>query len=218
MKTLQSGGHSSQSGEVCLLEAVSVLAGEVFSDHPESACPVLATFGRALNDAMPDDETRGLLLPLVPLLIGTRDAEKEQARAFIFADSAVRLFAPIALDAAGLTEQAQMLRNLPAIVGTKTARAAAWAASEAASTASTAASTASTATSEAARAARAARAASTATSEAARAARAASTAARAVIAESAAWAAWAASEAAEAAREANDWQVAVAVFREAIAL
>ena len=201
--TLQVGKHSAHSGEVCLLEAVSVLAGEDFSDTPETACPVLASFGRALNDAMPDETRSLLLLPLIPLLVGTRDPAKEQARAFVFADRAVRLFASIALDAAGLTEPAHTLRCLPSIVDTETA----WAAAEVAESAEVA-----EAAAESAESAEAARAASTATSEAARAARAASTAtseaARAVIAESAAWAAWAA----------RDWQVAVAVFREAIAL
>ena len=191
--TLKVGKHSAHSGEVCLLEAVSVLAGEVFSDTPETACPVLASFGRSLNDAMPDDETRAILLPLIPLLVGTRDPEKEQARAFFLADSAVRLFAPIALDAAGLLTLAHTLRYLPAIVDTETARAAesaAWAA----------------------RAAAEAWAAAESTAWAARAAWAVAKAAAEAAAEATA------KSAAEAARAANDWQVAVSVFREAIAL
>ena len=101
--TLQVGKHSAHSGEVCLLEAVSVLAGEDFSDTPETACPVLASFGRALNDAMPDDETRGLLLPLIPLLVGTRDPAKERTRAFYLADRSIRLYAP-AIDVMPPTE------------------------------------------------------------------------------------------------------------------
>ena len=188
MKTLQAGVHSSQSGEVCLMEAVSVLAGEVFSDTPETTCPVLATFGRSLNDAMPSDETRSLLIPLIPLLIGTRDTEeREQARAFFLADRAVRLFAPLALDAAGLTDHAQMLRNMPSIVDTETA-------------------------STGAREARAVAESAEASAWAAEATRASAWAAtRATGVARSATAAW-------AAEAAKDWEVAVAVFREAIAL
>ena len=44
--TLKAGQHSTFDDGACLLEAVSYIAGEPFSDHPKCVCPVLATFGR----------------------------------------------------------------------------------------------------------------------------------------------------------------------------
>jgi hypothetical protein len=37
------------------MELASMLAGEPFSDHPESACPVIASFLRAYNDSIDAD-------------------------------------------------------------------------------------------------------------------------------------------------------------------
>ena len=200
--TLKPGMHSRHSGDTCLLEAVSVLAGEAFSDHPETACPVLGAFGRELNDGMPDD-ARALLIPLVPMLVETRDPEKEQARGYFLADAAVRRFAPIALESAGLTEQAAYLRNLPAIVDTETAREAREAA-EAAEAAARAVWVAEAA-------------AATAAEAAATAAEAAARSAASAEAMASLWASEAAARsAARSARSASE--AAVAIFREAIAL
>lgn len=210
--TLSRGSHTPESGEGCLLEIVSLLAGEAWSDHPPCVCPVLTTYGIALNDAMPDNATRDkYLLPLVPLLQGTADPAKVESRTYHFADTAIRRFAPLALRAAGRETEAQSLEACEPVTDKRTAKAAARAAN--------AAWTAALATEAAAGATEAAEA----TEEAARAAaRAAGTAAEAAwtaawAAGAAAWAAGAAGAAGAADRE-TVWELATQVYREAIDL
>src|SRR3954453_23724766 len=52
----------------CLLEAVAFVAGEPWSDSPSCTSPVLGTFGRSLNDVLPDDR-RQQLKPYILRLI-----------------------------------------------------------------------------------------------------------------------------------------------------
>ena len=47
---LSTGKHSSPEVGACVMELASMLAGEPFSDHPESVCPVIGSFLRAYND------------------------------------------------------------------------------------------------------------------------------------------------------------------------
>ena len=127
--TLSAGAHATREDGMCLMEAVAYISGEPHSDHPECACPVLAAYGRALNDRMPDDLRSALLADLAPRLVGTRSTpEVERRRAYVVADHAVRMIAPLALDAEGLSEQAAALRTLPQIVDPLTARTASYAA------------------------------------------------------------------------------------------
>ena len=42
------------------MELASMLAGEPFSDHPSSTCPVIGAFLRAYNDGLPDDRRQDL--------------------------------------------------------------------------------------------------------------------------------------------------------------
>ena len=187
---LTHGSHATREEGTCLMEAVAYLAGEPHTDAPECACPVLTAYAVRINDAMgegPDgDALRARYLhDLAPMLVGSRSTpEVEQARAFVLIDHAVRVFAPLALESAGLHDEARRLRALGAVVGEQSARAA----EEAANAAEDAA--------------WAARAAWTA-KNAAWAARAATNAA-ANAAEDAAWAAGAAARAADAAARAAD--------------
>jgi hypothetical protein len=52
------------------MELASMLAGEPFSDHPQSVCPVIGTFLRTYNDAI-DDEGRQDLYEYASLAVGT---------------------------------------------------------------------------------------------------------------------------------------------------
>lgn len=115
---------------MCVMEAAAYIAGEPHSDHPSCVCPVIATYARSLNDSMPEGE-RQKLKALIPAMIGTLNPALQSKRMFLAADRAVRAFAPAALDAAMLPEQAKALRSLPPIVDHGTARAAARAAAEA---------------------------------------------------------------------------------------
>jgi hypothetical protein len=190
---LRSGTHTSSSDGVSLMEAVSALAGEPWSNSPSCTSPVIAAYARSLNDWLPDD-ARQRLKAYIPRLVGTAEPDLELRRAFACADAAVRVFAPLAFAAAGLVEEAAKLGALAPVdrESAESARSAAesaeWAARSAASTAAWSAAESMRSAAESARAARAA----------ARAAESAEWAARAAAraAESAEWAARSAPEAA----------------------
>lgn len=71
---LKTGHHASSADGLCLMEAVALFAGERHGDWPDCVCPALIEFGRVLNDALPDNRRTSMLLPLVPVLVGTREA------------------------------------------------------------------------------------------------------------------------------------------------
>jgi hypothetical protein len=76
---LSKGRHSSPDQGACVMELASMLAGEPFSDHPKSACPVIGSFLRTYNDSV-DDERRQTLYAYAAQVVGTR-SPKEVARA-----------------------------------------------------------------------------------------------------------------------------------------
>jgi hypothetical protein len=57
---LRRGRHSSPEQGACVVELASMLAGEPFSDHPKTVCPVIAAYMRALNDGLGDLERQEL--------------------------------------------------------------------------------------------------------------------------------------------------------------
>jgi hypothetical protein len=62
------------------MELASMLAGEPFSDHPASVCPVIAAFLRSYNDHV-DDRRRRDLYRYAARVAGTRaDADVERWR------------------------------------------------------------------------------------------------------------------------------------------
>ncbi len=82
---LSTGKHSSPETGACVMELVSMLAGEPFSDQPQSACPVISSFLRAYNDRV-NDERRQDLYRYAAELVGTRSSRiVEQARAELIA-------------------------------------------------------------------------------------------------------------------------------------
>ena len=101
--TLTSGSHEDRAKGMCALEAVAFLAGEPHSDAPTCACPVLATFGRRLNDARwPDDTSRTeAMRSAVLALVGSRSTKAvKRARRAYLVDCALRWYAPLAIMAA----------------------------------------------------------------------------------------------------------------------
>ena len=108
---LRSGAHTSPSDGVSLMEAVSALAGEPWSNRPSCTSPVIAAYARSLNDWLPDD-ARQQLKVYIPRLVGTAAPDFELRRAFACADATVRVFAPLAFAAAGLVEEAAKLGAL----------------------------------------------------------------------------------------------------------
>jgi hypothetical protein len=124
------GKHATREQGMCLLEAVAYIAGEPHNDTPECACGVLAAYGRSLNDVMGEgpegDALRDRYLgDIAPLLVGTRSTpEVERRRAYLLADRAVRVIAPMALEAVDLHDHAATLRALAPVTDAATARAA----------------------------------------------------------------------------------------------
>ena len=110
--TLAKGSHASFEQGACLLEGVSYVAGESFTDSPQCASKILGAFGRSLNDVLPD-EKRQRLVPLVPLIVGTAGDGFDQERGLMAADWLIRVYTPTWLRLANLDEAAVSLESLP---------------------------------------------------------------------------------------------------------
>jgi hypothetical protein len=120
---LTKGSHTTREEGLCLLEAVAWEAGEEHTDRPSCVSPVLATFGRRLNDVLPDD-TRQQLSQYRRAMIGTAGDGRDQARAYLALDWLARTCQPAWLDLAGLPAPAAALRALTPITDTGTLEAA----------------------------------------------------------------------------------------------
>lgn len=112
--------------DMCIMEAVAFMAGELWSDAPTCASPVVASFLRVWNDAL-FDKDRDRLLPAekwIPRLIGSRgDNAVEERRSYIVLDWMVRTNVPAWMDIIpALSKYAAELRALPEIVDSATAR------------------------------------------------------------------------------------------------
>jgi hypothetical protein len=78
---LSKGKHASPHDGACVMELASMLAGEAFTDHPVSVCPVIGSFLRAYNDWI-DDDRRQDLYPFASKVVGSRtDKDVEFVRA-----------------------------------------------------------------------------------------------------------------------------------------
>jgi hypothetical protein len=116
LPTLKHGKHDSIDHGACLLEAVSWVVGEPFSDHPQCVCPVLGAFGRSWNDSLDDDKRNRLLQRFITRLVGTRStAVVEERRAWMAADWLIRTYTPAWLRLAGLNDHADALAGADAV-------------------------------------------------------------------------------------------------------
>ena len=78
---LSKGKHRSPEDGACVMELASMLAGEQFSDHPVSVCPVIAALLRSYNDSI-DDRRRQDLYGYASKVVGSRAGlTVERARA-----------------------------------------------------------------------------------------------------------------------------------------
>lgn len=107
---LRQGSSSSPATGACLYDAISWFEYGELGDHPACSCDVIAAYGRGMNDILPDAE-RQRLKAYIPRLIGNVDPEARLARAEYLAWRSIRVFAPLALDAAGFPDAAERLRN-----------------------------------------------------------------------------------------------------------
>jgi hypothetical protein len=76
---LSRGKHRDPEHGVCVMELASMLAGERFSDHPRSVCPVIGAFLRAYNDRV-DDARRQDLYVFAAEAVGTRSDRATRRR------------------------------------------------------------------------------------------------------------------------------------------
>jgi hypothetical protein len=67
---LSKGKHTSPDEGACVIELASMLAGEPFSDRPNSVCPVIASFMRAYNDTLAAYD-REELYPYAAAVVGS---------------------------------------------------------------------------------------------------------------------------------------------------
>jgi hypothetical protein len=74
---LSKGRHNSPDEGACVMELASMLAGEPFSDHPASVCPVIGSCLRAYNDWI-DDDRRQDLYRYASKVVGTRAPQEVQ--------------------------------------------------------------------------------------------------------------------------------------------
>jgi hypothetical protein len=113
---LHPGRHTAASGQLCLLEAAAVLAGEPLTDHPRRVSPIVSTLGIRLND-LATHRQRQTLTRFLPDLVGTADDGKEDARRWVALDFSVRTVWPRCVDRFGMREEAAVLRGLAPITG-----------------------------------------------------------------------------------------------------
>jgi hypothetical protein len=74
---LSRGKHRSPEDGACVMELASMLAGERFTDHPVSVCPVIGSFLRAYNDLI-DDFRRQDLYGYASKIVGSRSSKDIQ--------------------------------------------------------------------------------------------------------------------------------------------
>jgi len=99
------------------MEAVSVAAGEAWSERPRCASPTITEWMIAWNDGL-DDGDRQNLRRYIWRLVASRGAPAhERIRRWMVADWLVRRYAPAWLAAAGLRGQAASLDELPPLRG-----------------------------------------------------------------------------------------------------
>ncbi|CAN5739708.1 hypothetical protein BH23ACT12_BH23ACT12_19620 [soil metagenome] len=114
---LERGKHAYAEKGMNVLEAVSAISpNEKFSDSPKSVSPVIAAFLKEWNDDLEDEPRQKLkqYIPRIANCILTEDIE--EFRAWTATDWLVRVQAPVWLEAAGLDEFAEALRQQDPVV------------------------------------------------------------------------------------------------------
>ncbi len=108
---LKTGAHKNLKEGACIMELVSYIANEPWSDRPKCACPILTEYAIRINDRF-NDEHRQLLKPLIPLLLNTKENDATQiARKRLMRWRNVTVTYPIILECYKLPEIATRLRE-----------------------------------------------------------------------------------------------------------
>jgi hypothetical protein len=77
LPVISKGAHEDPSDGACVMEYVSMIAGEKWSDQPSCTHPVLAMAARFVNDKLSDAE-RYRMVPFIGRLFGTGDTFDKQ--------------------------------------------------------------------------------------------------------------------------------------------
>jgi hypothetical protein len=85
------GAHRSPADGACVMELVSMLAGERFTDRPQTACPVIGAFLRAYNDVV-GDASRQDLLACASTVVASRRPAYEALRVQRCVDEAIAAY------------------------------------------------------------------------------------------------------------------------------
>lgn len=82
------GGHTADEGNVCVMEALSVITGQRFTDHPVCVSQVIVENMISINDSIEDDKTRNKLKKVIPDIMGTAPVVIGEGKSDGFADNA----------------------------------------------------------------------------------------------------------------------------------
>ena len=110
---LRRGNSPHPSEGACLLDAVSFFEYGTLGDHPACVCPVVAPYGRRINDVMPHAE-RQRLRAYIPRLAGTVDPAAKHLRAEAIVRHTVRVVLPLLAETVRQPDVVAKLRALPA--------------------------------------------------------------------------------------------------------
>ena len=88
---LSRGKHMFPEDGACVMELASMLAGESFTDHPASVCPVIGSFLRAYNDSVDTDRRQDLYACAAKVVGSCSSAGVQRARADRLAAWALQL-------------------------------------------------------------------------------------------------------------------------------
>ena len=105
-----------------MLEAVTVVSNEKFSDSPRTVSKVIEDFLRAWNDSLEDDQRQDLKPYIHKVINSTLTDDVEEHRAWQATDWLVRVQATTWLKAAGLDELAEAIASSQPLWGPEEAR------------------------------------------------------------------------------------------------
>jgi hypothetical protein len=94
----------------CFMDAVSWYDTGMLGDHPVCVSPVLAGFGRSINDLM-DGTSRQRLKSYIPKMVNSVDPEAEIRRALYLSRAALFVFAGDMLDSIDMYEESTALKS-----------------------------------------------------------------------------------------------------------
>lgn len=80
---ISKGYHNSREQGMCAMEAVAWIAGERHSDHPRCTHHLIANFVRDWNDALLDHERDDIMVPLIPMLVGTYENDSGKIKQLV---------------------------------------------------------------------------------------------------------------------------------------